>query len=157
MSAKAIATLLLLGLIAFFSAPLAAAQDDVAVVVNSGNTVSNLSLSDLRKIFSGDKHSWPGGSPIKLVVRGPGCPERLALLKLLGMAESDYKQYWVGRVFRGESDEEPLMVPSIGMQMEALKVFSGAISLATARDVKAGMKVIKVDNLSPGSPGYPLH
>lgn len=157
MSAKAVATLLLLGFIALCLAPRAAAQADIAVVVNPGNPVTNLSLSDLRKIFSGDKHSWPGGSAVKLIVRGPGSLERLALLRLLGMAETDYKQYWTARLFRGDSDAEPMTVPSIGMQGEALKIFPGAISLVLAHDVKAGMKVVKVENLLPGAPGYSLH
>jgi len=43
------------------------------------------------------------------------------------------------------------------MQKEAMALFSGAISLVDAKDVKPGMKVIQVDGLLPGAPGYPLH
>ncbi len=157
MTAKSIATLLLLWLASLCHVPLSAAQINVAVVVNSGNAVSTLSLGDLRKIFSGEKHSWPRGQPIKLVVRGPGCQERLVLLKLLAMSEGEYKQYWTAQVLRGEADAEPLTVPSIGMQLESLKVFPGAISLVNAQDVKPGMKVLKIDGLLPDAPGYPLH
>jgi hypothetical protein len=49
------------------------------------------------------------------------------------------------------------VVPSVGMQREALAVFSGAITLVNAPDVKPGMKVIKVDNLLPGAAGYAVH
>src|SRR5258708_10043921 len=65
MTAKSIATLLLLWLASLCNVPLSAAQINVAVVVNSGNAASTLSLGDLRKIFSGEKHSWPGGQPVK--------------------------------------------------------------------------------------------
>jgi len=157
MSVKSIARLFVLAFAGMCCTLPAAAQADIAVVVNAGTPVTNLSMEDLRKIFSGDKRSWPGGGAIKLVVRGPGTLERLALLRLLSMSEADYKQYWVARVFRGEADAEPMMVPSIGMQMEALKAFPGAITLILFRDVKNGMKVVKVDNLSPGAPGYALH
>jgi hypothetical protein len=75
-------------------------------------------------------------------VRLPGCRERLVLLSLLGMSESEYKQYWAAQVFRGEADSEPFAVPSVGMQKEAMKVFPGAISLVSAQDVKPGMKII---------------
>jgi hypothetical protein len=78
-------------------------------------------------------------------------------MKLLAMSESEYRQYWTAQVFRGEADAEPMTVPSIGMQKEALKAFPGAISLVNVRDVKPGMKVIKVDGLLPGAAGYPLH
>jgi len=135
----------------------AAQADDLAVVVNSGNPATNLSLNDLRKIFAGTKRSWPGGKPITPVTRGPGCPERLVLLKLLAMSEGEYKLYWSAQVFRGEADAEPLVIPSVGMQKEAMSLYPGAISLVNVRDVKAGMRVIKVDGLLPGAAGYPLH
>src|SRR5271169_4390597 len=117
MSVKSIATLLLLALATPSLAPPAAAQaDDIAVVVNPGNPTANMNLLELRKVFAGAKRSWPGGKPIKLVTRGPGCPERLVLLTLLSMSEIEYRQYWTAQVFRGEADAEPLTVPSVGMQ-----------------------------------------
>jgi hypothetical protein len=155
---KSIRALLLLGLAIFLLAPRGAAQaDDMAVVVSPDNAASNVSSGDLRKIFAGSKRAWPGGHAIRLVTRGPGCAERLVLLRLLAMSESEYKRYWTAEAFRGEADAEPLVVPSVGMQKEALRLFPGAITLVTMRDVKPGMKVIKVDGLMPGAAGYPLH
>src|SRR5262249_40893647 len=101
--------------------------------------------------------SWPGNIPVKLIVRASGSHERLVLLRLLNMSESEYKQYWTGQILRGEADAEPFVVPSVGMQKEAVRIFPGAISLIDAKDVKPGMKVIKLDGLVPGSPGYLLH
>ncbi|HTA50051.1 MAG TPA: hypothetical protein VK930_11400 [Verrucomicrobiae bacterium] len=158
MRIKSITSLLLLGLAVFSLDPPGTAQaEGVAVIVNSGNPATNLSLGDLRKMFAGTKRSWPGGQAVKLITRGAGCPERAALLRLLAMSESEYKRYWTAQVFRGEADAEPLVVPSVGMQREALAVFSGAITLVNAPDVKPGMKVIKVDNLLPGAAGYAVH
>lgn len=158
MGVKPITTLLLLGLAMLSLIAQGAAQaNDIAVVVNSDNPVTTLSLVDLRKIFAGAKRSWPGGQPIKLVTRGSGCPERAALLRLLAMSEGDYKQYWTAQVFRGEADAEPLTVPSVGMQKEALVLFPWAITLVNVRDVKPGMKIIKIDGQMPGVAGYPLH
>lgn len=158
MGVKSMATLLLLGLTMLCFAPRVSGQNnDLAVVVNSGNPVTNVSLGDLRRIFAGTKHSWPGGKAIKLVTRGPGCTERIALLKLLAMSEIEYKEYWTtAQIFRGEADAEPFTVPSVGMQKEALNLFPGAISLVKIMDVKPGMKVLKVDGLLPGDAGYPL-
>jgi len=151
-------TILLVGLATLSLAPRARAQtDDIAVVVSSGNAAANISLGDLRKMFAGAKRSWPGGQAIKLITRSPGSPERIVLLKLLAMSEIEYKQYWTAQVFRGDADAEPLIVPSVGMQKEALSIFPGGVSLVNLRDVKPGMKVIKVDGLPPGAAGYPLH
>lgn len=137
-----------------------AQAQDVAAIVNPNNSITNLTLSDLRKIFSGEKRTWPGsGKPIKLLVRPPGAHERLVLLRLLGMSESEYKTYWTAQVFRGEADAEPLTLPSFGMSIEAVKALPGAICLVEARDIKPAMftKVVKVDGYLPGEAGYPLH
>jgi hypothetical protein len=140
-----------------FAASASAQVTEVAVVVNPANPVTSISLTDLRKIFAGEKRSWQGGLPMHPIVRAPGCHERLALLRLLAMSESEYKQYWRAQVFRGEVGSEPLSVPSVGMQKEAVVLYSGAISLVDASEVKPGMKVIKLDGHLPGEPGYSLH
>jgi ABC-type phosphate transport system substrate-binding protein len=160
MKRKLIVALLLASLASLISVGAASAQTrDLAVVVHPSNAVANISSADLRKIFAGQKHSWPGGIPIKVIVRGPGCHERLVLLKLLGISESEYKQYWSAQVFRGEADAEPLAVPSFGMTKEAVLALPGSISLVESQSVKPGMnmKVVKVDGRLPGEPGYPLH
>lgn len=140
--------------------PSASAQaSDIAVIVNPNNSVSNVTLSDLRKMFAGQKRTWPGGVPIKIIVRASGSRERLTLLRLLAMSEGEYKQYWTAQVFRGEADSEPVALLSFGMIKEAATAFPGAVALVDAHDVKPGMiiKVIKVGGRMPGDPGYPLH
>lgn len=144
-------------IIAGHGVTLAVAQtEDVAVVVNSKNQLENLSGPDLRKIFAGEKRSWAGGLPIKLFVPAPGVRERAVLLKLLGMTETAYKQYWTAKVFRGEAQAEPAALSSSGMQKDAVAVYAGAILLVNFQDVTSGMKVLTIEGQKPGEAGYPL-
>jgi ABC-type phosphate transport system substrate-binding protein len=129
---------------------------DMAVVVNPKNDVDGLSLADVRRIFAGEKGSWSGGRPIKILVRGTGTLERNAMLRLLGVSETEFKQHWSAQIYRGEAKEEPILLPSNGMQKEALGVYADAIAMVDAKDIKAGMKVIKIDGHMPGEEGYPL-
>jgi len=155
-------TKLTIALIAIWLAGLAgiaaavAQTDDVAVVVSEKNHVANLTKPELRRIFAGEKRSWPGGQPVKLFVRAPGAHERAVLLKLLDMSESEYKQYWTAQVFRGEAQAEPVALFSNGMQKEAVALYPGALALVNFQDVKPGMKVVRVDGHLPGEAGYPL-
>lgn len=135
----------------------AAQAEDVAVVVNDHNPVAKMSRAELRKIFAGEERSWPAGIPIKVFVRAPGTLERGALLKLLGMTEGEYKQYWTLQVFRGEVQAEPSILPSNGMQREALVAYPGGVALVNLQDVKAGMKVLRVEGRMPGEAGYRLN
>ncbi|HMD18375.1 MAG TPA: hypothetical protein VKH18_17040 [Terriglobales bacterium] len=129
----------------------------VAVVVNDKNPVTNVTTAQLRKLFAGEKHAWAGGLTVKLFVRAPGAYERVVLLKLLDMSESEYKRYWTAQVFRGDAQAEPVALFSNGMQKEALIAFPGAVALVNFQDVKGGMKVVKVDGRSPGEAAYPLN
>jgi ABC-type phosphate transport system substrate-binding protein len=158
MRTKALLTPLLICLTSLFCVRVAAAQfGDVAVVVSDHNPTTKMSRAELRKIFAGEERSWPAGLPIKIFVRAPGTHERGALLKLLGMTEDEYKQYWTGQVFRGEAQAEPSTLPSNGMQREALAAYPGAVALVNLQDVKTGMKVLKVESRMPGEAGYPLN
>jgi ABC-type phosphate transport system substrate-binding protein len=134
----------------------AAQAGDVAVVVNDRNPVTKMSKTELRKIFAGEERSWSAGLPIRIFVRAPGTHERAALLKLLDMTESEYKQYWTAQVFRGEAETEPIALPSNGMQREAVVAYPGAVALVALQDVKAGMKVLRVEGRMPGEAGYAL-
>jgi len=156
MNRKPLAVLIAIAVLVL--APRSHAQaSDVAVVVSAANPITTLSLGDLRKMLSGEKRSWPGHIQIKLICRAPGTHERVVWLKLMNMSESEYKQYWTAQVFRGEADSAPVDIPSIGMLMEAIKIFPGALSFVDAREVKPGMKVVKIDGLQPGDPGYLIH
>jgi ABC-type phosphate transport system substrate-binding protein len=136
----------------------AVAQDaQFAVVVNSKSSVTNIPLAELRKIFLGERRFWPGSHPVKLVVRAQGSREHKMMLKLLGMTESEYKQYWMQQVFRGEAQAEPYTVMSDETQLNTILHTEGAIALIDLRGLKPGLKIVTVDNLSPGAKDYPLH
>lgn len=138
-------------------AQLAFAQSgSIAVVVNTQNPLSTVSVGELRKVFVGEKRYWSGGNGVKLFTRMPGSAEHDALLKLVGMSETEYKQYWTSRIYQGEAQGAPIALPSAGMQREAITTYAGAIALVDAADVKPGMKVLKVEGKMPGEEGYPL-
>jgi ABC-type phosphate transport system substrate-binding protein len=130
---------------------------DVAVIVNPLNPVESVSSAELRKLFAGEKQSWSGSQPVFVIVRAAQAHEREVLLaRVLHMTESEYKQYWVKKLYSGEAQHEPLAMPSNGMQLEAVRAEKGGIALINLQDVRQGVKVIKVDGRMPGTSGYGL-
>src|SRR6202162_1211794 len=90
--------------------PLAAQRHDVdvAVVVHPDTPVSNLSLSDVRKVFLGDRQYWSTNIPVVLLIRAPVARERDVVLKIIyQMSESQFKQYWIAKIFRAEAATAP--------------------------------------------------
>ncbi len=131
---------------------------DIAVVVHPGVKVDNVSFIELRKILRGDRQFWPSGEPVTLLVRAPVAPERTVLLdKIYRMSESQFRQYWIAKVFRAETSSGPKVVLSNESASELVKVIPGAVTLIRAKDVPKGAKVLKIDGLLPGDPKYPLH
>jgi ABC-type phosphate transport system substrate-binding protein len=139
--------------------PLAAQHHDVdiAVVVHPDTPISNLSLSEVRKVFLGDRQYWTTNIPVVLLIRAPVARERNVVLKIIyQMSESQFKQYWIAKIFRAESATAPKVVYSNDMANQLVTAIPGAIAFIDSKDVKPGAKVLRVDGHLPGEPGYPL-
>ena len=131
--------------------------DDVAVVVNSDTPVSDLSLSEVRKVLLGERQYWNSKLPVTLLIRAPVARERDVVLKVIyQMSEAQFKQYWVAKIFRAEVASPPKIVYSNDMQYEMVAAIPGAIAFVDARAVRPGVRVLKVDGHLPGEKGYPL-
>jgi ABC-type phosphate transport system substrate-binding protein len=130
---------------------------DVAVVVQPDTPVSNLSLAEVRKIFLGDRQYWTANTPVVLLIRAPVARERNVVLRIIyQMAESQFKQYWIAKIFRAESVSAPKVVYSNDMASDLVAALPGAIAFIDSRDVRPGTKVVRVDGRLPGEAGYPL-
>ncbi len=142
-----------LSLAAVSSAPAA----DIAVVVHPGVPADNLSFADARKILMADRQFWASGLRVTLLVRAPVARERDVILKTVyQMTEAQFRQFWVGKVFRAESSTGPKIVYSNEMATELAANIPGAITFVDAAQVPKGVKVLRINELLPGEKGYPL-
>jgi len=150
------AALLLLPLHNFILAQ-SSREGDLAVMVNSDTPVTDLSLAEVRNVFLGQRQYWNPKLPVVLLMRAPVARERDIVLKVIyQMSEEEYTQYWVAQVFRAEVTSPPKNVYSNDMQYELVAAIPGAIAVVDARNVRPGVKVVRVDGKLPGEKGYPL-
>jgi len=130
---------------------------DVAVVVHPDTPVSNLTMAEVRKVFLGERQYWSANVPVVLLIRAPVARERSVVLKTIyQMSDSQFKQYWIAKIFRAESASAPKVVYSNDMANELVTAIPGAIAFIDTREVRPGAKVIRVDGRLPGEAGYPL-
>jgi ABC-type phosphate transport system substrate-binding protein len=130
---------------------------DVALVVHPDTPVSNLTLAEVRKVFLGERQYWSANVPVVLLIRAPVARERSVVLKTIyQMSDSQFKQYWIAKIFRAESASAPKVVYSNDMANELVTAIPGAIAFIDTREVRPGAKVIRVDGRLPGETGYPL-
>ena len=130
---------------------------DIAVVVHSDTPVSDLSLAEVRKVFLGERQYWNSKLPVTLLIRAPVARERDVVLRVIyQMTEAQFKQYWVAKIFRAEVASPPKIVYSNDMQYDLVTAIPGAIAFVDARNVRPGVKVLRVDGHLPGEKDYPL-
>jgi len=133
------------------------ARQAVAIVVNPHSTISNLSFEELRRIFLGQQQFWPDRSKITLLVRAPVAPERAVVLdQIYRMDEDQFRQYWIGKMFRAEVAGGPKIVYSSDMAMNLVGAIPGSITFVLASAVTPNTKVLRIDGKLPSDAGYPL-
>jgi ABC-type phosphate transport system substrate-binding protein len=131
---------------------------DLAIVVHPGAPVTQLTFTELRQVLKGDKQYWSPDLPVVLFVRAPTSAERSAVLDVIyQMSEPQFKQYWIAKQFRAESATSPKNMRSNELTQQFVSSTAGAIGFMAASDVKAGVKVLKIDGRLPGESGYKLH
>lgn len=130
---------------------------DIAVVVHPDTPVSDLSLAEVRKVLLGERQYWTAKLPVTLLIRAPVARERDVVLRVIyQMTEAQFKQYWVAKIFRAEAASPPKIVYSNDMQFELVAAIPGAIAFVDARNLRPGVKVLRVDGHLPGERDYPL-
>lgn len=133
------------------------ASEDMAIIVHPTTPVEQLNFAEVRRIFLGERQYWNAGLPVVLIVRAPVARERQVVLnKIYGMTESQFKQYWITRIFRDEATSTPKVVYSNQTINELVGAIPGAISLVRADDITPGVKVLRIDGALPGEGSYPL-
>jgi ABC-type phosphate transport system substrate-binding protein len=120
-----------------------AADEEVDIIVNKANPVSELSLPDAKKIFVGDKGSWPNGKRITVLMLAQGQPERAVLLHdVYKMGEADYSKYFMQAAFTGKVEAPPKDVGSAAAVKQAVAANVGAIGYVKGADVDDSVKVV---------------
>jgi hypothetical protein len=150
-------TFLLVTAVHNFSSAQAQQESDIAVVVNDDTPVGDLSLAEVRKLFLGERQYWNAKLPVVLLIRAPVARERDVVLRVIyQMSETQFKQYWVAKIFRAEVASPPKVVYSNDLQYELVSAMPGAIAFVDSRSVHHGVKVVRVEGLLPGDKNYPL-
>jgi hypothetical protein len=133
-----------------------AATPEVAVVVHPATPVESLSLGELRRMLLGERQFWPDQTRVTILLPPAGSPERTAVLRTVyRMNESEYRQYWVAKIFRAEVTGGP-RVATTGQALRLAAAARGTIALIPAGAVDGAVKLLLINGRRPGQSGYPL-
>lgn len=131
--------------------------EGLAIVVNRKNPTTNLSFSQLRRVFLGEKHLWPNGRRVVLASMRRGSPERQTILRVIyKMDEATLDKYFLYQVFKGEMTTSPTTLQTPADVKKFVVSTPGAMGYLRASDVDNSVKVVRVNGLLPEEDGYPL-
>ena len=130
---------------------------DIAVVAHPDVPVDNLTLPELRRLLLGEREFWSSGVRVTLLIRAPIARERdAAVQSVCQMTEAQFRQHWIGKVFRADVPSGPKIVYSTEMALDQVSRLPGAITFVPIAQVTKNVKVLKIDGRSPGQTGYRL-
>ena len=131
--------------------------EGVAIVVDRNNPVTNVSLTQLRNMFFGDRRWWTHERPITLVTMASGSAERETVLRTVyRMDEKTFEKYFFFEVYRGELPNGPTSFSTPGDVKKFISSKPGSLGYRRSSDVDSTVKVLRVDGLLPDDDGYPL-
>ena len=133
------------------SLPCAVQAKQFAIVADKANATSNLTASELVKIFNAHSRSWPDGKPITVVMRDPSSADmQLVLRKLFTMTPEQahaFIQAHRDAIMVADSDDAVLRFVSTSR---------GAIGVVDLYSLTQDVNVLKIDGKLPVEQGYLL-
>jgi phosphate transport system substrate-binding protein len=132
-------------------------KESLAIIVNRENPIENMSMSELRTVFLGERSHWSNGRRITLVMMETGQPERDVVVRdVCRMSESDFRRRFLQGLLTGEVLVSPkTLATPVGVRKFVFNV-PGAVGYLRPEDVDDSVKVIRIDGRLPGDAEYPL-
>ena len=120
-----------------------------AVVADKANSTSNLTTSELVKIFTARNRTWADGKSIRVVMRDPSSGDmQLVLRKVLNMTAEQAHAFVLAHhdgIMLADTDDAVLRFVSTS---------PGAIGVVDLYSLTQDVRVVKVDGKLPVEQGY---
>ena len=128
----------------------------LAVVVAKGSAVQDVSMSELKRIFTNEGDSDRSGQRYVPFNHPPHTGDRVGFDQVvLGMSPDDVSQFWIERKIRGLPGP-PRAVDSLSQLLHLVARSTGGIGYARPAQITNEVRVIRIDGKRPGEAAYPL-
>jgi hypothetical protein len=124
----------------------------IAVVVNPSNSIEELSMDKLRRLFLGQARTFPAGGHARLGVHTSSAAafDRAAL----GLQPEIVRSRWMAMIFRGEATSIPTELGTPDDVKRFVRDHPDAIAILPLAQVDASVKAIAIDGRRPSEAGY---
>src|SRR4051812_38136327 len=128
----------------------------LSVVVARSSAVQDLSLSELRRIFTNEGDKDPSGQRYVPFNHPPHTTDRVAFDKVvLELGADEVSQFWIERKIRGLPGP-PRSVDSLSLLLRLIARLPGAVGYARPSQLTGDVRAIRVNGKLPSDASYPL-
>jgi len=128
----------------------------LAVVVAKSSAVQDLSLLELKRIFTTAGDSDPSGQRFVPFNHPPHTTDRVAFDKIvLELSADEVSQFWIERKIRGMPGP-PRSVDSLSLLLRLIARLPGAIGYARPSQLAGDVRAIRINGKLPNDATYPL-
>jgi hypothetical protein len=144
-------------LLALAPRPVRAGNDvALAVIVAPTSKMTNVALSDLRRVFQSERVTDPDGNRLIALNHPPKTPDRVGFDQVVMRMDADQVgRFWIDRKIRGGSGP-PRTVESLATLRRVVEKLPGAIGYIRPGQLSSEVRAIRVDGKLPEDPGYPV-
>ena len=119
-----------------------AAYADLAIIGHPGSNAGDIDIQSARKIFLGERKSFPSGNHATPMNHSVGSPDRKEFFALvMNMPESNYKRHWKRKMSKGIS-HVPAELKSHKEVLRSIANTPGSIGYIDASKVDDTVKVL---------------
>lgn len=131
-------------------------RDPLVVIVARETGLTNIATSLLRTAFRGEYAEYASGKRLLPLNHPPSSAERIAFDQtVLGLDSDAMGRFWIARRIRGEGFA-PRAFPNAALGVRAVAAYPGAITYVRARHATSAVRILTIDGIAPGKPGYLL-
>jgi hypothetical protein len=128
----------------------------LVVIVAKGSPVTDLSKSELKRLFLSES-VMVSGTKLVPFNYNPGTPERTAFDRaVLGLTAEQVGRLWIDRRVRGQLPA-PRSLPSAAYMNKVVEVFPNAIGYVPENQLSGSVRPVRVDGASHTDPSYDVH
>lgn len=135
-----------------------AVAKDIALISNKGNSLPEITLTDVVKVCKGQTSRWPDGKPVTLIMRQPGSADlKIVEEKIYGLPAEALRGL-ISAANHSRTDRPAIIVTNSDEEViRKVESVPGAVGLVDVYSITGAVKVVKIGGKLPLEAGYPLH
>ena len=129
------------------------ASAQIAIIVSPAAAIRDLTIEEVRRIFSGDAVTIDGSTPSRVVFHED--TQRAFFQSFYGKSVEVARRHWIELVFRGENTP-PRTMADLAEIKRFVANTAGAIAFIPATAADGSIRIVKVGGKLPTEAGYSL-